>query len=146
MKIPQTLAELISLVESNNNPHAVRYEQWMRPTRTVIENCKKFNGGAICTDQTAQELCKFSYGLYQIMGIGIYELNYKHSIFDFVNNTDDQLDVFINFISSRRIDYSLFDVLHNQSHRENFAFHYNGDRLTYSKRLIDVYKSVGGVI
>ena len=143
---PKTLAELISLAESNNNPHAVRYEQWFHPSRAAIDNCKKSNGGAICTDQTAQEICKFSYGEFQIMGGTLYELTYHDSIFNFMNSSENQYDMFIEFISSRKIDYSLFDILHNPSHMYNFAHHYNGDAATYTAHLFDVFKRAGGVL
>ena len=145
-RAPSTLAELIALAESSGNSQAIRFEPAYTPDTYVVNKCKNANGGNNCTGLTAQTLCKFSYGLYQLMGESIYRLNYTGSVFDFVASVSDQLMLFNEFIDSRYINYSLDDILHNTSKRENFAHHYNGSIITYSNHLLDVYKNAGGLI
>lgn len=146
ISIPTSLSELVSLAESANNPQAIRYEQYFKPSIVAITNCKKYNGNTL-SFSTANMLCKTSFGLFQIMGENIYgPLKYQKSVFDFVQSETDQLELFIRFIRWRGINYTLEEILHDPEKRERFSRRYNGDAVTYSKHLIDVYKNAGGVI
>lgn len=144
--VPTTIADLISLAESANNSQAIRFELYFKPSIAAITNCKKYNTNTI-SFQTANMLCKTSFGMFQIMGENIYgPLKYQKSIFDFVQSVQDQTDLFNRFISWRGINYSLEEILHNAEIRQRFARRYNGDGVTYAKHLIDVYCGAGGVI
>jgi hypothetical protein len=144
--IPTSLSELVSLAESANNKQAIRYEQYFKPSIAAITNCKKHNGNTL-SFSTANMLCKTSFGLFQIMGENIYgPLKYQKSIFDFVQSETDQLELFNRFIKWRGIDNTLEEILHDSEKRKRFSRRYNGDGITYSKYLIDVFTGAGGVI
>lgn len=128
-----TLSQLVARVESNNCPQAVRHEPGFGKyvTATAIGNCiAAFKvQGAYMNKNTAREICKMSFGLYQIMGENLYTVcNIGMTVFDFVMNEDAQLVAFQKYCFSRKILYSLDEILHDKTKRENFALRYNGSR------------------
>ena len=142
------LNELIAMAESSNNQSAIRYEPgyinrlMVSPEEYVIVAAAM--AANACNKFSAQVLCSASYGLYQIMGESIYRLGYKKSIFDYVQSASDQTDIFNDFIRSRGIAYTLDEIVNDQTKRENFAHHYNGDIVAYSQHLLDTYNRMVG--
>lgn len=141
-----TLSQLVAQVESGNCPQAVRHEPGFGKyvTSAAIGNCiatfkKK---GAYMNRATAIEICKMSFGLYQIMGENLYSVcDIGMTVFDFVQDEDAQLQAFNRYCFSRRIVYSLEEILTNKTKREHFALRYNGSR-AYAQTLMNAAKSL----
>lgn len=142
-RAPTTIAELIALAESDNNSQAIRYEPAFNSDAATIEKCRKANN---CNSATAAQLCKMSFGKYQMMAYNLYFYGYSKSVFDFVNSDNDQLQAFTSFLVRRGINFSLNDILTNPAILAKFSRTYNGNAELYSKHLIAVYKNAGGFI
>lgn len=128
MTNPPTLAQVIAYIESRNFKGAMRYEPaWNVPPAIA----RKASVANHCNFQTATQLCKFSYGLYQIMGSNLYEMDMHVSLGDFLADTTIQTQMFDEFLKDRHIDYSLNDVISDPAIGHDFALHYNGNPLLY---------------
>ena len=131
-----TLSQLVALVESGDNPHALRYEpgfdKYVLPA--TIKKIIAAHKPAYMNTTTARELLKFSYGRYQIMGENIYSLGYQGTIAAFLNDDMAQLTMFSAFIRSRNINYSLAHLKANEMRLKEFARKYNGS-VAYAETL-----------
>jgi hypothetical protein len=121
------VSQLIAQLESNNVQHAVRYEpnyKWI--TDREIERCRAAHRPAHMTVTTAHHMLKFSYGLYQIMGGVLYELNMESNLFDFVRDAELQDIMFRGYCASRKINFTFEELAESRKKRETFARLYNG--------------------
>lgn len=141
-----TLSQLVAQVESGNCPQAVRHEPGFTKyvTDRAVKNCiaAAKEKGAYMNRATAIELCKMSFGSYQIMGENLYTVcDIQMTVFDFVNDEDAQLRAFLRYCFSRKILYSLEEILTDKTKRENFALRYNGSR-AYAATLMQHAKAM----
>lgn len=138
-----TLSQLIALVESNNNPGALRYEPlWKYVTPELILLCQRSHSGYM-SDVTARALLMFSYGKYQIMGSVLYEIGYRGSLVQFQTDTTLQDAWFQTFIQKRGINFTLNDIASNPSMRNQYALRYNGNQVAYSAKLVSTMQANG---
>lgn len=138
-----TTSQLIALVESNNNPTALRFEPlWRYVTPELILQCQRSHT-AYMNDATARALLMFSYGKYQIMGSVLYEIGYKGTLLDFQNSTTLQDAWFQQYLKSRKIDFSLNELINWPANRNQFAWKYNGATEAYAAKLVSVMKANG---
>lgn len=136
-----TTSQLIALVESNNQPGALRFEPlWKYATDELCKQCIRSHP-AFMNMTTARALCMFSYGKYQIMGSVLYELGYKGTLIDFQNSTTLQDAWFETFVNKRGIACELSDLAKYPQVRTTFARRYNGDAVGYAAKLVSTMKA-----
>lgn len=132
-------AALIASIESNGNPHAMRFEPRVyRPVLAswVVASIAAMNG---CDNQTARVIYATSFGLYQIMGFNLYSVcDCKTDVFAFVDDADAQTDAFHAYLKSRKINFSV-DELRNPDIALRFAMAYNGSA-AYAKLIAEKLK------
>lgn len=137
-------SQLIGLVESNNEPGAVRYEpEWRYVTPELIKACKQAHFPCYMSDVTAKALMSFSYGKYQIMGSVLYELGYKGTLLQFQNDTTLQDAWFEKFLRARNIYFTLAELVASAAKRLLFATRYNGDGPGYANKLMRAMRANG---
>jgi hypothetical protein len=135
------LSQLVAAVESGGNPYAIRFEPAHTPSSLHIATMATI---AKCSVTTAKILCACSFGLYQIMGDELVSMGLLVSPLAFCADVNAQLRYFNLYLSLDHIDdYTLSDILTDQTKREHFAALYNGpgNVAGYSQRLLDVYKA-----
>jgi len=123
MKNITTLAQLISQVESNGNPLAIRFEPAHTPSNKFI---MPMMGIAHCNYNTAKNLCSMSWGEFQIMGDELIALGLEVSPLAYVLNTAMQADFFSRYVLADHLTLTLADVLTDSTKRHIFARLYNG--------------------
>lgn len=138
LKMTLTISKLVSQIESNNVPYAMRFEPGWRHDNNIITMVRQAHAPAYMNTTTAKTIMATSYGLYQIMGENIYRLGYKKPINEFMNSPNDQLDIFNKFLSWRGIDYTVNEIFTNREKMEKFARRYNGS-LAYIQTLMNGY-------
>lgn len=95
-----------------------------------------------CSNDTARMICATSWGLYQILGVNIYNRignwHYGGIITKFVHNVILQHQCFTEFVSSKGIDYSVEQLITDATCRSKFARIYNGPGNIdeYSRRIV----------
>src|ERR1700733_9306434 len=98
-----TLAQVISRVESNDTPGAIRFEPTIytrftglltQAQRLALSTCQVSNK---CSLATAQMICGSSWGRYQIMGENIYP-RFQHTIADFLQFDLYQMQILKEFL------------------------------------------------
>ena len=133
-----TLADLIAQVESSCNQYALRFEKAYIPQDQNIETMSIINK---CSKITAEILCKMSFGLFQIMGNNLISLGLSTSVFQYCNSIAAQEQMFSRYCIRNNCEYSLDDILNDETKRLDFAKKYNGPGQpeVYAKYLIDTY-------
>ena len=144
--IDSQLAAVIASIESSNNPHAIRFEPRVYANLTVaprpiIDSIAAHN---FCTRATAIALASFSFGLYQLMGMNLYECGYNADVAAFLNDEAAQLEYFGKFLTRSGINVSLASLLASEPKLDSFAYRYNGSIL-YAATMRAVAKSAGFV-
>lgn len=123
----KTISQLVAQVESGNVPWAMRFEPAFKPSEQAINNCIKAHKPAYMNRTTAENICKTSFGAYQIMGENIYTVcKYGESIAQFLSSKFDQHTAFTRFIEARGINFSTEEILRDVDKRNLFARRYNG--------------------
>lgn len=135
---PTTLAELIARVESDNNQFAVRFEPAYHPNPDHVSTLANL---AKIGYHSAEILCAFSFGYYQIMGDNLIGMGLQCSPIEYCCLPGLQLVMFTKYCSDNNCDYSLDDIINDQSKREDFAKKYNGpgNIMAYSSRILTIY-------
>lgn len=139
------LSQCISLVESNDNPDAIRFEpelylncpDWITNT---ISNIAEKN---ICSTDTAKMIACSSWGKYQILGANIYAQGFANNIMDFVFDGDQsQETIFNKFITTGGFDWRDNLGTWSQEQFENFARFYNGpgNFQNYAAKMMEITK------
>jgi len=134
------LKDIIKLIESSNNPLAVRFEP------LFYDNLKpKTNDPAVlkikkihkCTYYTALMIASTSWGLYQIMGYNLYfyDLTEK-TVFEYLFDEEEQEKAFQKFIEKRKINFSIEELKTDPEKIRKFAKYYNGDTEGYSRKIL----------
>lgn len=126
-----TLAQVISRVESNDNPRAMRFEaglfeRWQEaPTPAEATLLVRIKAIHRCSLDTARMVACTSWGRYQLLGENIYdEGGYAGHIVDYLASDTEQLASFTRFVAERRINADL--VLTDDGLMQKFAGAYNG--------------------
>lgn len=135
------LKSLIAQVESSNNQFAVRYESSYFGRVKNSDLCsRRWN----CTFTTARFLLSCSWGLYQIMGENLVNLGLSESPIKYCNDRILQDAMFAQYCLVNHCDYSLSDIINNESKRIDFAKKYNGvgNFENYSNLLMGVYNEL----
>jgi L-lactate utilization protein LutB len=138
-----TLADLIALVESNGNPHAMRYEPKYNFNLKAADDLRSI---LKCSVSTATTICKTSWGKFQIMGDHLAKWGYLGGYAKmwpgaFTSHDDAQNRAFQEYCIKSRCNYTLEEVISSREKRADFAKKYNGpgNVVAYSARLIEVY-------
>ncbi len=141
--------ELIYTIESENNPHAIRFEPdtYRRYTQIYTSDKRLIAPAAAaklankCSIMTALNIASTSYGRYQIMGFNLYgpELKFNGDVVQFMQDVNAQDDVFDKFLSSRKINFTIEQLAASEEARVKFAHLYNGSEL-YAVKMLDVLK------
>jgi hypothetical protein len=125
------LCEAIEQVESGGNPQAIRFEpglfegsahSWQFSKATVIGETNK------CDGYSSFMLSCTSFGLYQLLGVNIYAMGFTGTIFDYVNDVNEQLDVATKFFKSLNLPLTFNQDLASISQTDLllFARQWNG--------------------
>jgi len=131
-----TLQDLVSAVESSNNPKIWRFEPNYKPSQSGLSNIKKYYKGL--SNATYNIVLASSWGLYQIMGDNLYNMGLQVSIMDYLDDVNLQGEYYKKYVTSRNIDYSLAEIISNPASRDNFSLRYNGS-IGYGVVLVDTY-------
>lgn len=135
----QNIAQLIAKVESDNDPFAIRFEPAHVPESQFVSQMMET---AKCSEATAKILCSCSFGLFQIMGDNLLWLGMTVSPIAFCyGNFAQQSFFFQKFLEFNNINYSLQEILLDESKRLHFAQVYNGNAEAYAERMIRVYNA-----
>lgn len=133
------LKDIIKLIESSNNPQAVRFEPHFyeklksKTNDTAVLKIRKIHK---CTYYTALMIASTSWGLFQIMGYNLYFYNLiDTTVFDFLNNEELQEKAFQEFIEKRKINFTVEDLKSDPEKIRKFAKYYNGDTEGYSRKI-----------
>ena len=135
----KTLADLIAEVESSNNQYAVRFEPAYHPdpahVRTMAQECG-------VSFMTAETLCAMSFGLFQIMGDELVSLGLRISPIQLCCMPQTQENYFNAYCERAKINFSLQDVISDETKRMQFARAYNGpgNPEAYATRMLNVYQ------
>ena len=136
-----TLADLIAQVESDGNQYALRFEKFYTAKEQNILTMGTLNK---CSQITAEILCKMSFGFFQIMGDNLISLGLSINIFSYCNWISLQQQMFSRYCIRNSCEYTLDDVINDETKRIDFARKYNGpgNVEVYAQRIIDIFNSV----
>lgn len=118
-----TLSDLISQVESNGNPLAVRFEPAHNPAAHFVLQMQSL---CSCSYDTAKTLCAMSWGEFQIMGDELIALGLSVSPLAYVQDRAMQEEFFQRYVCADHLSLTLQDVLTDPAKRSLFARLYNG--------------------
>lgn len=123
---PTNIAELIALVESNNNQYAMRYEPMYSVQSGAVSVYAKDNNVSLATAHIC--LCS-SWGLYQIMGANLFAYGLTSNMLQYCNSIPLQNMYFQKFLTKNNLnnltsDYQSF--VSDDSKLAEFARVYNG--------------------
>jgi len=134
---PTNIAELIALVESNNDQYAMRYEPRYKPHALNITDYARRHKVSL---ETARICLASSWGLYQIMGNNLYSYGLQISLPNYACSVAVQKHYFDTFLIRNNLynltaDYEKF--ISSDSDMSHFAEVYNGpgNVLAYVKRM-----------
>ena len=126
------LAGVIKSIESGGNPHALRFEPDAYANWNWVPAMDRIKAKHACSEKTARMIGCTSWGLYQIMGINIFDPRLPAidpvDVIDFVNDVGLQEAAFTAFLNLRGINFALDDLLADQDKLRIFAITYNGSR------------------
>ncbi|MEM1724369.1 MAG: hypothetical protein QXS69_02675 [Candidatus Aenigmatarchaeota archaeon] len=118
------IMKIIAYVESNNNPHAIRFERkilaslegskYRRKPAKIITKIQDINK---CSIDTARVIYSSSFGKYQIMGFNIYGfLDYQFDIATFLCTEEHQDECVFKFLQGIQVKYdNVFNMLKSLS-------------------------------
>jgi len=132
------LADLIAQAESSGNQFASKFEPAHDPRISFVHQMVSI---AKCNFETAKILCSMSFGLYQIMGDELMDLDLTRHPFDYAGDIRLQAEFFNRYCIRNNCEYTLDDVINDETKRLDFAKKYNGPGQpdVYAKYLIDTY-------
>lgn len=144
MKSTPSISLLVKLAESENNSVGIRYEPGFEKyvTQASINKCVAAAKPVTMSRATAKMVCMTSWGAHQIMGENLFALGLDMHIVNYVRAFDEQERMFANYCFSRKILYTIDEILTNKTKRENFARRYNGSVL-YADRLMMIARREG---
>jgi hypothetical protein len=145
------LFDIISYVETKNNPHLIRFEPivyaniskgFNAAQKAILESIQKIH---LCSFGTAQMIYSTSWGSTQIMGFNLYGmLEYKEPVWTFGDDPIAQAAMFNLFCEKNQIDYTVNQLESSQALRRTFALKYNGDAVAYTAMIDQALTHFGG--
>ncbi len=124
---PQSLAQIIAILESSGNPFAMRYEPRYAPSGDSIVAYSRI--AHVSTD-TARVCLATSWGMYQIMGQNLVGLGVDVSFPAYCMSIHFQHKSFVDFLAhsglAKYAAMPLADFLADDSAVLDFATIYNG--------------------
>lgn len=128
------LADVIAEVESGKRDSAIRFEAGLykawtaapTPARdAIIREIVEIHD---CSADTARMIACTSWGRYQLLGENLYSAFARCSVnvFTFVEVPDVQAQCLALFLTMKGINFTLENIIENQTMRENFIIGYNG--------------------
>lgn len=136
-----TLGDVVAQAESSGNQYALRFEPDHNPYDNKIASmatlCK-------CSRVTAKVLCQMSFGLFQIMGDNLVDLGLSTNVFLYCDSIARQNEMFIRYCIRNNCEYTVDDILNDETKRLDFAKKYNGPGQpdVYAKYLLDTYSAM----
>lgn len=123
---PQNIADLVALVESANEPYAMRYEPEFMPNLSFVTEYAK---QCRVSYATAHVCLSTSWGKYQIMGNNLWSFGMSISMPEYCANVKTQDKYFQIFLIKTGLeqitkDYQSF--ISDESKMMVFASKYNG--------------------
>jgi len=144
-----TLAQVLSRVESSDNPYALRFEpatyQHMVDARfqSVLANAATAN---LCSMDTAKIIAATSWGRFQIMGFNFYSRPGSPSVGYFMVNDAAQMRALSAMLAPWAMapEEDPVWIIDNPAKLSAFSTRYNGpgNVAEYSSRLIAAYKAL----
>jgi len=146
------LSDVIALVESSNNPHAMRFEAAtyqslmtgaMTPAHAAI--VANIQGIHKCSQSTAQVIFSTSYGAYQIMGFNLYNGSggTQEDIITFCSDSAEQTRLFNNFCIENQIAFLPVSLAASSQIRQYFGARYNGNGVAYAPEIAAALTTLG---
>lgn len=135
MTIPTSLAQMAALIESANDPGAIRFEpemyaRWSSALDVdqlaVLARIVHANQ---CSRATALMIACTSWGAYQIMGENLYASgspSVLYSVAEILSSMTIQSGYFWWFVNTKHINYTLDELKTDPAKREHYAEVYNG--------------------
>ena len=129
------LASVIKAIESGGNPHAVRFEPVAYQDWAWVPAMDRIQVKHKCSKDTAKMIACTSWGLYQLMGVNIFDPRYPKDaetpldppdVFAFVGDTGMQDLLFAAFLRAKGLNYTLEELLADDVKMAAFARAYNG--------------------
>ena len=139
------LAQIIAAVESDNNPHAMRFEvatfQRAMDRPEIVLRVAEQNHR--CSHDTARIIYATSWGLYQIMGFNLYDpagYEFTGDIVSYLLDEEEQLLSLQAFLERKDIDFTVQEIIDDPVRRSKFITAYNGpgDTDGYWQRMREV--------
>ena len=134
------LKDIIKLIESSNNPQAVRFEPLFyeklksKTNDTAVLKIREIHK---CTYYTALMIASTSWGYFQIMGYNLYFYNLiDTTVFEFLSNEELQEKAFKKFTQLKKINFSIEELKSDPEKIRKFAKYYNGDTEGYSRKIL----------
>lgn len=142
--LPVSLFDVISWVESKNNPHAMRFEvamfdkmrQDIAPAQhAILDKIGAAHGKALSAWTEGMIYCT-SFGATQIMGFNLYDGLYNGDVASFMSDPIAQAVAFDSFCALKQITCSVAEIAGIPILRAHFAKIYNGDADAYSAQIV----------
>lgn len=124
-----TVSQVIGRLESNDDYKALRFEpdyEWLN--LEIVNRCRRAHEPSIINHTTANALCRFSYGRFQIMGGLLYEYGFSVPLRDFLSSPSIQQIWFEEVLNKKEINFSLDELMNDDNKLLKFAHRYNGDK------------------
>ena len=142
-----TLAECIAEVESAGNQNALRFEPvvWRHLDNHPFVNGEFFEaaGGWIDSDTSAM-IAATSFGLYQILGVNIWNGSYKGTMCEYLSDLSVQAACLRDFFIHNLPNYDPFGDASKltMADLQTIGRIYNGNAVLYGKALADAYHTL----
>jgi len=144
-----TLAQVLSRVESSDNPYALRFEPETYQHVGEPRFLKVLASAAFanrCSDDTAKVILASSWGAYQIMGFNLYARAGASCVGVFLGSPDEQLKALSAMLAPWAMapEEDAGWIVSGADKLTAFATRYNGpgNVSAYSSRLIAAYKAL----
>lgn len=144
-----SLFDVISWVESKNNPHAMRFEPAMYthlsqgPGAWMQSILDKITAVHSCSHGTAMMIYSTSFGATQIMGFNLYDGLYADDVASFMGDTIAQAAAFDSFCMRKQIKCTVEDIAGFPLLRSHFAKVYNGNADAYAAQIVYALQHFG---
>lgn len=144
-----TLAQVLSRVESSDNPYALRFEPATHQDVVQGRFSQAVSRAQIansCSLATAQIIAATSWGRYQIMGFNMYADPGRPSVGLFLGSPAEQTYELSKFLGP--LDHDPGEdaawIMSDVNKRQNFASRYNGtgNVASYATAMISAYRAL----
>lgn len=145
--VDSKLAKVIAHVESNDRQFAIRFEDQLYASHSFpTELLNSIHLSCGCSLATARMVACTSWGRYQILGENIYSVcQYNKTPVEFCEDSAAQDAALALFLSNRRINFPLEQIMDSLPTRAQFILHYNGpgNQVAYWRQMLSWIKYYG---